>query len=295
MDGNLGALNPRNTSPISNTDQDFNVEFVDSRVQLPICDEQSANVECESSKNPRATRTTRHQAVPSLPKTETEHGLQFRRDHLQFGHGTGDARRLLPYSRQEDQVISPKMRVCRRFSNGQRCQYGERCIFLHPDPEKCRKTCAINVVNSGPVGFSRNRNDRPECDLLGNSSSNPSRVSQKPMFWKTRFCHKWEATGTCSFGADCCFAHGHRELQKLGPEAATEQGNVSISKMQVPASTEHLPPRRADNGAACEQQMQMQGVKCLLKWKGSRKINGIYADWIEGMPLVHNSHGKMAC
>lgn len=31
-----------------------------------------------------------------------------------------------------------------------------------------------------------------------------------------------------------------------------------------------------------------QGKKCLLKWKGPKKINRIYADWLDDLPLVHN-------
>ena len=28
--------------------------------------------------------------------------------------------------------------------------------------------------------------------------------------------------------------------------------------------------------------------KCLLKWKGPKKINRIYADWLDDVPLVNN-------
>lgn len=31
-----------------------------------------------------------------------------------------------------------------------------------------------------------------------------------------------------------------------------------------------------------------QGKTCLFKWKGPKKINRIYADWLDDMPLVHN-------
>lgn len=28
--------------------------------------------------------------------------------------------------------------------------------------------------------------------------------------------------------------------------------------------------------------------KCLLKWKGPKKINRIYGDWLDDLPLAHN-------
>ena len=28
--------------------------------------------------------------------------------------------------------------------------------------------------------------------------------------------------------------------------------------------------------------------KCLLKWKGLKKINRIYGDWLDDLPLAHN-------
>ncbi len=36
-----------------------------------------------------------------------------------------------------------------------------------------------------------------------------------------------------------------------------------------------------------------QGKKCLLKWKGPKKINRIYADWLDDLPLVQNLPSKV--
>ena len=45
-----------------------------------------------------------------------------------------------------------------------------------------------------------------------------------------------------------------------------------------PSNTASVPP--AHEGG--------QGNKSLLKWKALRKINRIYADWLDDSPLVHN-------
>lgn len=35
-----------------------------------------------------------------------------------------------------------------------------------------------------------------------------------------------------------------------------------------------------------------QAKKSLLKWKGNKKINQIYADWLDDFPLLQSTPGK---
>lgn len=37
---------------------------------------------------------------------------------------------------------------------------------------------------------------------------------------------------------------------------------------------------------------EVQAKKSLLKWKGNKKINQIYADWLDDFPLFQNTPGK---
>jgi hypothetical protein len=39
--------------------------------------------------------------------------------------------------------------------------------------------------------------------------------------------------------------------------------------------------------------VEEKGTKCLLKWKGQKKINRIYADWLDDLSLVHNSTNQV--
>lgn len=39
--------------------------------------------------------------------------------------------------------------------------------------------------------------------------------------------------------------------------------------------------------------LEGQANQCLLKWKGPKKINRIYADWLDDLPLSPSSTSKM--
>lgn len=80
------------------------------------------------------------------------------------------------------------------------------------------------------------------------------------------------------------------ELKKVRSRTAMEFGNVSTSNM-TPTAVLHASSTTTGNGTSCEK--QMQGKKCLLMWKAFEKISHIYADWIDDMPLVHTSLGKV--
>ncbi|XP_057505033.1 zinc finger CCCH domain-containing protein 39-like [Actinidia eriantha] len=290
MDQKLTTLSPVNMCLMAHTHQNFNPSFESGggAVNLwPQYAQQSMNVshiEYPSFKKPRPSQTT----MDSTPQL----CLQFQRGHCsyghncQFAHGIGGTQNLLPHKlvKNESNVdrywngdgrIISEMKLCRRFCNGEVCPYGQRCHFLHEGPARFRESCAISIGTTGS-GI--------ESKPLVHSSLNAKQNSQKPVFPKTRLCYKWEATGNCPFGTNCYFAHGHAELQKFRSQT-TEYGNVSTSKM-IPTAATHASPSRTGNGTACEK--QIQGKKCLFKWKGFEKISRIYADWIDDVPLVHS-------
>lgn len=57
----------------------------------------------------------------------------------------------------------------------------------------------------------------------GNRESRNGREGAPKKPFKTKMCASWEATGTCSFGENCHFAHGQEEIQ------APARKNVSIA------------------------------------------------------------------
>ncbi|XP_010254350.1 PREDICTED: zinc finger CCCH domain-containing protein 39-like isoform X2 [Nelumbo nucifera] len=188
----------------------------------------------------------------------------------------------------EDQRIISKLKLCKKFCSGEECPYGERCNFLHEDPSKFREdsgrfreSSAISIGTTGSPGGNGTGVDQQEVNGSGNSSFDVNRMNPKPVFWKTRICNKWETTGHCPF-----------ELQKYGGHTEVESGNAgTFLPKPLPNLAQDVSPTSTVIGATSKQ--QVQGKKCLLKWKGPEKISRIYADWIDDLPLAYNSPNKV--
>ncbi|XP_059642497.1 zinc finger CCCH domain-containing protein 39-like [Cornus florida] len=224
-------------------------------------------------------------------------------NHCHFAHGIGDIRKLPPGKQgrvveiwdENRRIISE--RLCRKFWNGEECPYGVRCHFVHKGLKKVRediglsrKNTAISISTTGSGGDCRSGSDPFEYTRVVNSSLNANGVNQNQVFWKTRPCRKWETTSYCPYGDRCSYAHGLAELQKLGNYTALESGNVSVSKARA------IPSKYASTSRIVIEtsyKQQLQGKKCLFKRKGVEKITGIYADWIDDMPLLHSSLGRV--
>ncbi|TQD97154.1 hypothetical protein C1H46_017243 [Malus baccata] len=126
-----------------------------------------------------------------------------------------DEDRPLSGNWDDDQKIIHRMKLCKKFYNGEECPYGDRCNFLHEDPSKFRddsgrfrENTAISIGTTGaPVAHGSGSNP-PEENRLVNTGMDASRGNVKPVYWKTKLCNKWETTGKCPFGEKCHFAHG---------------------------------------------------------------------------------------
>lgn len=151
-------------------------------------------------------------------------------ENCNFAHGTEDMRQPPPNWQElvgareddhrssdnwdDDQKIIHKMKLCKKFYNGEECPYGDRCNFLHEGPSKFRddsgrfrETSAICIGTSGlPMGQG-NGNNQSEVGRAASSGLDP-RVTTKTVYWKTKLCTKFEVTGHCPFGDKCHFAHG---------------------------------------------------------------------------------------
>jgi hypothetical protein len=78
------------------------------------------------------------------------------------------------------------------------------------------------------------------------------------------------------------------ELQAPGGRTEVEAGNAGsvLTKAPPPLLPNNVSPSMTVNVPSLIE--EEQGKKCLLKWKGQKKINRIYADWLDDLPLVHN-------
>ncbi|KAK3029103.1 hypothetical protein RJ639_039247 [Escallonia herrerae] len=235
-------------------------------------------------------------------------------DNCTFAHGSEDLREPPPNwqelvkdrgagSWNEDQQIH-RMKICKKFYNGEECPYGERCNFLHERPIKFqteteiprdRESSAIIVGTMGAYMGHRGDTDQAEVNKQVNSGSDAHRVNiLKPAFWKTKICSKWEATGYCLFGERCHFAHGESELQVLGGcvEAELLMSNGSIPTKPLPVPLNDTSPTTVVVGAPAMVDRE-EGKKCFSKWKGQKKINRIYADWIDDLLPPHMLPSKV--
>ncbi|XP_068653249.1 zinc finger CCCH domain-containing protein 39-like [Aristolochia californica] len=186
-----------------------------------------------------------------------------------FAHGQEELR---PNWLDTEQQRVSRLKICRSFYNGEECPYGDRCTFLHEDPDRVRECSVINIATSTTAaGINRER------------SGDGNGLNQKPFFWKTRLCHKWELTGHCQYGEDCHYAHGQAELRHV--ESENDNGRMGPSKI-FPHPYNDIndgPPTQGPMITSCKQE-EPQVKRCILNWKGPNKISRIYGDWIEDLP-----------
>ncbi|CAM8940119.1 unnamed protein product [Rhodiola kirilowii] len=229
-------------------------------------------------------------------------GLCRNGESCKFAHGVEDLRQPPPNWQElvggreeggtgnwdDEQRIALKMKLCKKFSNGEVCPYGDKCNFLHEDPKRIRddsvrfrESSAISI--GAPLNaVSGHGGGLNQTDLsISNAGSDAYRMNMRTEHWKTKLCCKFESNGFCSFGDKCGFAHGLEELQRfvgraegIGPFTLPVNPIVGAPNYQASSTT---------NNAVINE--QRTGMKDFSKLKGSKKINRIYGDWIDGWPL----------
>ncbi|KAJ8751511.1 hypothetical protein K2173_016739 [Erythroxylum novogranatense] len=197
----------------------------------------------------------------------------------------------------DDQSIIHKMKLCKKFYNGEECPYGDRCNFLHENPAKFRddggrfrESSAISIgTTSQPINQGSGGSNVVEVNRNVSNAyvADAYRVNVKPVYWKTKLCTKWETTGHCPFGDKCHFAHGQAELQVHGGRTEGEAGDASSVLMKPPPVVAYNASPSTVASVAISNE-EGKGKKCLLKWKGPKNINRIYGDWLDDLPLSHN-------
>ncbi|KAF5802847.1 putative transcription factor C3H family [Helianthus annuus] len=225
-------------------------------------------------------------------------------DGCTFAHGPNDLREPPPnwqelvkdnrggnaggnWNWNDDQKIIHRMKICKKFYNGDECPYGERCNFLHESPAKfkaeagvdggrTRESSVINIRTVVDRGQSQTEAGQ-DCITIGKTDQDASRGSVKTSFWKTQICGKWEMTGQCIFAEKCHFAHGLAELQTGRVEGDRHHYGGSVAAHMVSGPiTEPLA-----TASATAVPVVRRGVgKGFLKL-ANKKLNRIYGDWID--------------
>ena len=77
------------------------------------------------------------------------------------------------------------------------------------------------------------------------------------------------------------------ELQAPGGRTEVKAGNAGsiLTKAPPPVLPNNMSPSMMANVPGLIEEEQSK--KSLLKWKGQKKLNRIYADWLDDLPLVH--------
>ncbi|KAL5065055.1 hypothetical protein RYX36_026792 [Vicia faba] len=179
-------------------------------------------------------------------------------------------------NKNDDQTIIQKMKLCKKYCNGEECPYGDKCNFLHEDPAKFRDDSWKTIESSAiSIGTSNH--------LEG---SRAGTKQERGTYWKTRKCLKWVNTGSCPFGDGCHFAHGDAELQVPGAVAIANSTKVVIPTLPTTGSSANYAPTTlpANVPAAMEEMEEEKKAKKELLWKKLNKINRIYGDWIDDLP-----------
>ncbi|KAJ0249120.1 Zinc finger CCCH domain-containing protein 39 [Hirschfeldia incana] len=207
---------------------------------------------------------------------------------------------------EDDQKIILRMKLCRKFCFGEECPYGDRCNFIHEDLSKfreengkLRESLAISVVDPMSVenGIAASHH-QVEVNRQGGVSVpaapmiNGGGGGVKTTYWKTRLCGKFEK-GQCPFGDNCHFAHGQAELlqHSVGSVEGMNAVPASVSKQTVVPANEPFAMKPTALVTADSSGLNDEGrrKKCLLKWSDSKKINRIYGDWIDDLPVGQKS------
>lgn len=205
-------------------------------------DNQSSALSCPpmnsrmNSPNPQVNRGTSNIFFKTKMCTSFMAGMCSKGADCKYAHGIEDMRQPPPNWQElaglrggedrstgnwdDDQKIIHKMKLCKKFYNGEECPYGERCNFLHEDPAKFRgdsgrfresSVISIGTTESSIVhGAGSNQSDtiRPL-----NNGSDAIRPNTK-LYLKTKICNSWER-GQCHYGDKCHFAHGQAGMMVL--------------------------------------------------------------------------------
>lgn len=101
-----------------------------------------------------------------------------------------------------------KLKICRKYYNGEDCPYGERCTFAHVEPGSLRESSAISVgvteTALPAAGSGGSGSQEPDASGSGSCGDGNGSLQKSSSLWKPKMCHKWEPTGDCYFWSWNC-------------------------------------------------------------------------------------------
>ncbi|KAI5416286.1 hypothetical protein KIW84_041366 [Lathyrus oleraceus] len=127
-------------------------------------------------------------------------------ENCTYAHGADEIRQpppnwqelVGPRTEERDEKIIQKMKLCKKYCNGEICPYGDNCNFLHENPSKFRDD-SWKTRESSAISIET-------CNNLEGSRAGSKQ--ERGTYWKTKICLRWKNTGSCPFGDGCHFAHG---------------------------------------------------------------------------------------
>lgn len=166
--------------------------------------------------NPPSNKGTSHIFYKTRICAKFKEGTCRNGEHCTFAHGEEDLREPPPNwqdlirekEREErgsgggnwgdDQRMIHRMKICKKYYNGDECPYGDKCNFLHERPSPPMKKLKVDIPGQR----------ESSAISIGTTVGDLEQTG----FWKTRLCSKWEI-GQCPFGERCHFAHGQSGIQ----------------------------------------------------------------------------------
>ncbi|XP_057770395.1 zinc finger CCCH domain-containing protein 39 [Salvia miltiorrhiza] len=182
----------------------------------------------------------------------------------------------------DDQRMIHRMKICKKYYNGEECPYGDKCNFLHERPSPPLKKLKVDMPGQ-----------RETSAISIGVTGNTGELDPAAPGWKMRICSRWEM-GQCNYGERCHFAHGNSELRFSGSidEGESAAATNAVSAARKVASVCAFPTTSAAAAAAAAPTTGDGEEKRISKWKLTKKINRIYADWLDDLTPPHLSPTK---
>lgn len=175
---------------------------------------QQMNPRTNQTNAPPSNKGTSHIFYKTRICTKFTEGTCRNGDSCTFAHGTEDLREPPPNWQElirekergiggggwgDDPGMIHRMKICKKYYNGEECPYGDKCNFLHERSSPPMKKLRIDMPGqreSSAISIGVTSNGR------GNSGEFDSMAG-----WKMRICSRWEM-GQCNYGERCHYAHG---------------------------------------------------------------------------------------
>ncbi|KAG6413673.1 hypothetical protein SASPL_126387 [Salvia splendens] len=211
-------------------------------------------------------------------------------DQCTFAHGPEDLREPPPNWQEiirekergnggggwgDDQRMIHRMKICKKYYNGEECPYGDKCNFLHDRPSPSFNKLKVEMPG-------QRESSAISIGVTGDVRGNAGELDQASG-WKMKICSRWEM-GLCNYGERCHFAHGNSDLRFSG---SINEGEIAATTNAVsaPGKVASVSAFPAMEAAAAP----VAGEKRISKWNAKKKINRIYADWLDDLTPPHLS------